>query len=140
VKEMRTLEEYQYVYQMTSTIEGVLRKNKNCFDLIQACFPGGSITGCPKIRAMNIIEELEPTRRSMYTGSLGYINFSGNMDFNILIRTLIACRNKLYVQVGGGIVADSTPENEYRETLDKARIRSKQFLFFLNTPSIVDVI
>ena len=121
VKEMRALEEYAYVFQTTATVEGVLNKNKDCFDLMKACFPGGSITGCPKIRAMEIIEELEPTRRGMYTGSLGYINFSGNMDFNILIRTLLAYRNKLYFQVGGGIVADSTPENEYHETLVKAQ-------------------
>ena len=121
VKEMRTLEEYKYVFQATSTVEGILRKDKDCFDLIRACFPGGSITGCPKIRAMAIIEELEPTRRGMYTGSMGYINFDGNMDFNILIRTLFACQNKLYFQVGGGIVADSIPENEYYETLVKAR-------------------
>jgi len=121
VKEMRTLEEYQYVFQATSTVEGVLGEGKDCFDLIQACFPGGSITGCPKIRAMEIVEELEPTRRAMYTGSLGYINFDGNMDFNILIRTLVTHRNKLYFQVGGGVVTDSTPENEYDETLVKAR-------------------
>ena len=121
VKEMRTLEEYKYVFQATSTVEGILRKDKDCFDLIRACFPGGSITGCPKIRAMAIIEELEPTRRGMYTGSMGYINFDGNMDFNILIRTLFTCQNKLYFQVGGGIVADSIPENEYNETLIKAR-------------------
>jgi len=121
VREMRTLEEYKYVFQATSTIEGVLSKNNDCFDLIRASFPGGSITGCPKIRAMEIIEELEPTRRGMYTGSLGYINFDGNMDFNILIRTLFACQNKLYFQVGGGIVADSIPEDEYNETLIKAR-------------------
>lgn len=121
VKEMRTLEEYEYVFQATSTIEGILSKDKDCFDLVQACFPGGSITGCPKIRAMEIIEELEPSRRGMYSGSLGYISFNGRMDFNILIRTLLTCQNKLYFQVGGGIVSDSIPENEYNETLVKAR-------------------
>jgi para-aminobenzoate synthetase component 1 len=98
-----------------------LKKDKDAFDALRACFPGGSITGCPKIRAMEIIEELEPTRRGMYTGSLGYINFAGNMDFNILIRTLTACRGRLYAQVGSGIVADSLPEKEYEETLIKAR-------------------
>jgi para-aminobenzoate synthetase component 1 len=125
VSEMRAIEEYSYVFQATSTVEGVLDKSKDCFDLIQACFPGGSITGCPKIRAMEIIEELEPVRRGMYTGSMGYINFDGTMDFNILIRTLLAYRNKLYFQVGGGIVADSTPEREYEETLIKARAMRK---------------
>lgn len=132
VKEMRSIEEYPYVFQATSTVEGVLGEDKDCFDLIRACFPGGSITGCPKIRAMEIIEELEPTRRGIYTGSMGYINFDGNMDFNILIRTLLARRGKMYFQVGGGIVADSTPEREYEETLVKARaIRSSLESVFL---------
>ena len=121
VTEMRAIEDYHYVFQATSSMEGRLDKGKDCFDLIRACFPGGSITGCPKIRAMEIIEELEPTRRGMYTGAMGYINFNGDMDFNILIRTLLACRDKLYFQVGGGVVADSIPEREYEETLIKAR-------------------
>jgi len=120
VKQMRTLEEYATVFQTTSTIEGKLRKDKDCFDALMACFPGGSVTGCPKIRAMRIIEELEPTSRGLYTGSFGYISFSGNMDFNILIRTLLACQNKIYFQAGGGIVADSIPEYEYKETLIKS--------------------
>ncbi len=121
VKKMRTLEKYPYVFQMTSTIEGTLQETKDAFDLLKACFPGGSITGCPKIRAMEIIEELEPTRRGPYTGSLGYIDFSGNMDFNILIRSLLSINNKYYFQTGGGIVSDSTPEEEYQETLVKTR-------------------
>lgn len=121
VEEMRAIEEYNYVFQATSSVAGVLREDKDCFDLIEACFPGGSITGCPKIRAMEIIEELEPTRRGPYTGSMGYIDFSGNMDLNILIRTLLQFQQKIYFQVGGGIVADSTPEGEYAETLVKAR-------------------
>lgn len=121
VSEMRAIEEYQYVFQATSSVEGILRADHDCFDLIEACFPGGSITGCPKIRAMEIIEELEPTRRGPYTGSMGYIDFSGNMDLNVLIRTLIHRGQKIYFQVGGGIVADSTPEGEYEETLVKAR-------------------
>lgn len=120
VKEMRTLESYRTVFQATSTIEGLLREDKDCFDLLRACFPGGSITGCPKIRAMQIIEEIEPDPRSIYTGSLGYISFSGNMDFNILIRTLLAERTQVRFHVGGGIVADSSPEGEYNETLVKA--------------------
>ncbi|MBI5416231.1 MAG: aminodeoxychorismate synthase component I [Candidatus Omnitrophica bacterium] len=121
VREMRRIEEYKYVFQATSTVEGMLRPDKDCFDLIEACFPGGSITGCPKIRAMEIIEELEPVRRGPYTGSMGYIDFAGNMDLNILIRTLVHCGEKIHFQVGGGIVADSTPEGEYEETLVKAR-------------------
>jgi para-aminobenzoate synthetase component 1 len=121
VNSLRELEIYNTVYQTTSMIEGRLYKNKDRIDLLSACFPGGSITGCPKIRAMEIIEELEPGRRSIYTGSLGYLSFSGDMDFNILIRTILKKQKTLYFGVGGGIVADSEPEAEYEETLVKAR-------------------
>ncbi|MFA6217440.1 MAG: aminodeoxychorismate synthase component I [Candidatus Omnitrophota bacterium] len=121
VKRLRTLEEYTTVFQTTATVEGRLRHDKDRVDLMKACFPGGSITGCPKIRAMEIIDELEPLGRSLYTGSLGYFSFSGEMDFNILIRTIVKRNNKVYFGVGGGIVADSDPEKEYRETLVKAR-------------------
>lgn len=121
VKALRELEEYNTVFQTTATVQGHLHKNKDRIDLLRACFPGGSITGCPKIRAMEIIEELEPTRRSIYTGSLGYLSFSGNMDFNILIRTILKKENELMFGVGGGIVADSKPEEEYKETLVKAK-------------------
>jgi len=121
VAKIRQLEKYSTVFQTTATIEGRLHKNKDRTDLLRACFPGGSITGCPKIRAMEIIEELEPGRRSIYTGILGYLSFSGNMDFNILIRTILKKENRLYFGVGGGIVADSRPEAEYEETLVKAR-------------------
>lgn len=121
VKKMRAIEKYRTVFQATSTVQGRLRRDKDAFDLLQACFPGGSITGCPKIRAMQIIEELEPQRRGIYTGALGYMSFTGDMDLNILIRTMLAYRGKIYFNVGGGIVADSIPENEYAETLVKAR-------------------
>jgi para-aminobenzoate synthetase component 1 len=117
----RDIEKYSTVFQTTSTVRGRLSKEKDRIDLLKACFPGGSITGAPKIRAMEIIEELEPTRRGIYTGSLGYLSFSGEMDLNILIRTLVAKKNKIHFQVGGGIVADSDPEEEYQETLDKAK-------------------
>lgn len=121
VKDMRTVEEYSTVFQTTSTIEGVVRADKDPFDILSACFPGGSITGCPKIRSMSIIEELEPTRRAIYTGAGGYIGFNGAMDFNILIRTILSRQDRYYFQVGGGIVAESTPDGEYQETLVKAR-------------------
>lgn len=121
VTSLRQLEKYNTVYQATAVIEGKLYKNKDRLDLLRACFPGGSITGCPKIRAMEIIEELEPSRRGVYTGSLGYLSFSGDMDFNILIRTILKKRGQLYFSVGGGIVADSDPEAEYEETLVKAK-------------------
>lgn len=121
VKALRQLEGYSTVFQTTATVSGRLHKNKDRIDLIRACFPGGSITGCPKIRAMEIIEELEPSRRSIYTGSLGYLSFSGTMELNILIRTILKKGDELYFSVGGGIVADSVPEEEYQETLVKAK-------------------
>lgn len=121
VEKLREIEKYSTVFQTTATISGRLFKNKDRLDLLRASFPGGSVTGCPKIRAMEIIEELEPQRRGVYTGALGYLGFNGNMDFNILIRTILKKRNKLYFAVGGGIVADSKPLDEYRETLVKAR-------------------
>lgn len=121
VKELRTVEQYSTVYQATSLIEGILRNDKDGFDIIKACFPGGSITGCPKLRAMEIIEELEPVRRGVYTGSLGFISFCGDMEFNILIRTILFNEEKIYFHTGSGIVADSDPEKEYEETMVKAK-------------------
>jgi para-aminobenzoate synthetase component 1 len=121
VSTLRQLEKYNTVFQTTATVEGRLHKNKDRVDLLRSCFPGGSITGCPKIRSMEIIEELEPTKRSIYTGSLGYLSFSGSMDFNILIRTILKKQDALYFGAGGGIVADSNPESEYSETLVKAK-------------------
>jgi para-aminobenzoate synthetase component 1 len=125
VTKLRELEKYNTVYQTTATVEGRLFKNKDRLDLLRACFPGGSITGCPKIRAMEIIDELEPDRRLIYTGALGYLSFSGDMDFNILIRTILKKDERLYFGVGGGIVADSCPEKEYQETLVKAKAMIK---------------
>ncbi len=121
VPKLICLEKHPTVYHLVSTIKGRLSKDKSCIDLLRSCFPGGSITGAPKIRAMKIIDELEPTKRSIYTGSIGYFSFTGNMDLNIAIRTFIVKGDNVYLQVGGGIVADSDPENEYYETLDKGR-------------------
>ncbi len=121
VSELWALEKYATVFHLTSTVVGRLREDKNRIDLLKATFPGGSISGAPKVRAMEIIDELEPTRRSLYTGSIGYLSFSGEMDLNIVIRTFIIKDGKAYFQVGGGIVYDSDPEAEYQETLDKAR-------------------
>jgi para-aminobenzoate synthetase component 1 len=120
VREMATLETFPTVFHLTSTVEATLREDKDRVDLLQATFPGGSITGAPKIRAMEIIDELEPTTRGVYTGSIGYFAFDGRMDLNIAIRTLVIKDGVAYFQVGGGIVADSEPEAEYQETLDKA--------------------
>jgi para-aminobenzoate synthetase component 1 len=118
---LRALETYSTVYQTTAGIEGILHKGKDRLDLLKACFPGGSITGCPKIRSMQIIAELEPQRRGIYTGALGYFGFNNTMDFNILIRTILQKKDALYFHAGGGIVADSKPRAEYEETLVKAR-------------------
>jgi para-aminobenzoate synthetase component 1 len=136
VQQLRHIEQYKTVFQGVAAIKGTLRPDQNAFNLIKACFPGGSITGCPKRRAMQIIDELEPTQRSVYTGSLGYVDFSGDMDLNILIRTLLQRETKLDFQVGGGIVHDSVPEQEYEETLVKARAMRAclEQLSFLKTP------
>jgi len=121
VTELTILEVFPTVFHLTSTVEGRLRKGKNCMDLLKATFPGGSITGAPKVRAMEIIDELEPTRRSVYTGNIGYLGFDGSLDLNIVIRTFIVKDGRVYFQVGGAVVYDSDPEEEYQETLDKAR-------------------
>ncbi|GFP27966.1 aminodeoxychorismate synthase component I [Candidatus Hakubella thermalkaliphila] len=121
VPELLTIEEYPTVFHLVSTIKGTVPPDKDNVDIVKACFPGGSITGAPKVRAMEIIDELEPTRRSVYTGAIGYLDFGGQMDLNIVIRTFIIKENRAYFQAGGGIVADSDPEAEYQETLDKAR-------------------
>lgn len=120
VTSLRALERYNTVYQTTATITGRLYPGSDSVDLLKAAFPGGSITGCPKIRAMEIIDELEPVRRAIYTGSFGYLSFSRDMDFNIMIRTILKKGDSLYLGAGGGIVADSRPLAEYRETLIKA--------------------
>jgi para-aminobenzoate synthetase component I len=121
LEKLRQLERYRTVFQTTATVSGLLHQGKDRMDLLEACFPGGSITGCPKIRAMEIIEELEPTRRGIYTGCLGYLSFSGAMDFNIMIRTILKKGERINFGVGGGIVADSQPRDEYAETLVKAK-------------------
>lgn len=123
--EAMAIEKYSHVMHLVSNIQGKLHKSKDRFDLLKAVFPGGTITGCPKIRTMEIIDELEPNARGPYTGSLGYFNFAGDMDFNIIIRTLIMKGNKIYTHAGGGIVADSVPEEEYKETLYKAQAMIK---------------
>lgn len=121
VNELMTLEPYSHVVHIVSNISGRLKKECDRFDLIEAVFPGGTITGCPKIRSMEIIEELEPFKRHLYTGSIGYLDFNGDLDLNIVIRSLILKGNKGYLQVGAGIVYDSDPESEYWETLHKGK-------------------
>jgi anthranilate/para-aminobenzoate synthase component I len=120
VDEMMITEQYSHVIHIVSNVRGKLAPGKDCFDVISAAFPGGTITGVPKVRCMEIIEELEGRRRGPYTGSLGYIGYNGNMDLNIIIRTFLVKSGKAYVQAGAGIVADSDPEREYYESLTKA--------------------
>jgi para-aminobenzoate synthetase component 1 len=121
VPELFALEHHPTVHHLVSTVVGELDPSADAIDLLRAAFPGGSITGAPKVRAMEIIAELEPSRRGVYCGSIGYLSTTGAMDTSIVIRTYLALRGRVYFQAGGGIVADSDPELEYRETLDKAR-------------------
>lgn len=120
VNELMTIEHYSHVMHIVSNVQGELKSGKDVFDVFKACFPAGTVTGAPKIRAMEIIEELETTKRGPYAGAVGYFGFGGNMDFCITIRTLMIKGNKIYFQVGAGIVADSDAENEYTETINKA--------------------
>jgi para-aminobenzoate synthetase component I len=121
VRDPLTIESFAQVHHLVATVEGRIRPNAGPVDVIRALFPGGSITGAPKIRAMEIIDELEPNRRSVYTGAIGYLSRGGSSGFNIAIRTILVEGGRASFQVGGGIVADSEPEAEYEETLAKGR-------------------
>ncbi len=121
VTDLFRIEEHPSVYHLVSDIEATLDSKINVAEILKATFPGGSITGAPKIRAMEIIDELEPTTRNLYTGSIGWIDFNGDMDLNIVIRTILIKDNKAYFNAGGGIVWDSSAEEEYEESLLKAR-------------------
>ncbi len=121
VNELMVVEKYSHVMHMVSNVHGILFQDKDSFGLIKACFPAGTVSGAPKIRAMEIIEELEPSRRGIYAGAVGYFSFSGNMDTCIIIRTILIKDRVAYIQAGAGIVADSDPEKEYQETVSKAR-------------------
>ena len=120
VPELFKVESFANVHHLVSTVEGRLPAERDALDVLRDCFPGGSVTGAPKLRAMQIIEQLEPDRRGVYCGAIGYIGFDGNMDSNIAIRTLVHRNGKIYCWAGGGIVADSGMAAEYQETLDKA--------------------
>lgn len=119
--DLHALESFSSVHHLVGTVEGTLRTNTSIRDILKATFPGGSITGAPKIRSLEIIDELEPTRRQVYTGALGWIGWNQDLEWNIPIRTIEMNREKLWYQVGGGIVADSDPESEYQETRNKAK-------------------
>jgi para-aminobenzoate synthetase component I len=120
VNEFMVIEKYSHVMHIVSNVRGELDQEKDEFDVIDAVFPGGTITGAPKIRTMEIIEELEPVQRGIYTGSLGWIGFDHDMELNIIIRTMLVKDGQAHVQAGAGIVIDSSPENEYKESLKKA--------------------
>lgn len=125
VSELMAIERYSHVMHIVSNIRGRLAQGRDAYDVIRACFPAGTVSGAPKIRAMEIIEELEPTRRGPYAGAVGYFGFSGNMDTCITIRTLVVKGDKAYIQAGGGVVADSDPTLEYQETVNKAKAMLK---------------
>ncbi|HEY3454851.1 MAG TPA: aminodeoxychorismate synthase component I [Bryobacteraceae bacterium] len=122
VQDFPRLESFASVHHLVGTVTGELEQGRSVLDLIRASFPGGSITGAPKIRAMEIIEELEPVRRGIFMGAIGYLGFNGSSDLNIAIRTMLIQNGRAFMQVGGGVVADSIPEEEYEESLLKGRL------------------
>jgi len=121
VSDLMDVERYSHVMHLVTHVQGKLRPDLNVFDALQACFPAGTVSGAPKIRAMEIIAELEPEKRGPYAGAAGYFSYSGNMDMAIAIRTMVVSRGIAYVQAGCGIVYDSIPEHEYQETMNKAQ-------------------
>src|SRR5207253_4675431 len=120
LSDIMSIERYSHVMHICSTVTGRLQAGKTAFDALRACLPAGTLSGAPKVRAMEIIDELEPHRRGPYGGAVGYIDFSGNMDTCIALRTLVLKGQTAYLQAGAGIVADSVPSAEYEETLNKA--------------------
>ena len=120
-EKLLTVERYSHVMHLVSSLRGRLREDVDCFDALMACFPAGTVSGAPKVRAMEIVEELERTRRGIYAGGILYLDFAGNLDSCIALRTMVVKNGVAYVQAGGGIVADSTPEGEYQESVNKAK-------------------
>ncbi len=121
VERLMFVERYSHVMHLVSSLRGRLREGVDVFDALMACFPAGTLSGAPKVRAMEIIDELEPTRRGLYAGAVLYLDFTGNLDSCIALRTLVAKDGRVYIQAGGGVVADSVPEREFQETVNKAR-------------------
>jgi anthranilate synthase component 1 len=121
LSDVMVIERYSHVMHITSNVTATLRSDLDAFDALKACLPAGTVSGAPKVRAMQIIDELEPHRRGPYAGAVGYIDYAGNMDTCITLRTLVVHGDKAYIQAGAGIVADSVPASEYQETLNKAR-------------------
>jgi anthranilate synthase component 1 len=129
VTDLMRVEKYSHVMHLVSSVQGVLREDQDCFDALETCLPAGTVSGAPKVRAMEIIEELESCRRNIYGGAIGYVDFSGNLDTCIALRTIVIKDSTAYIQAGGGIVADSQPEREREESMNKARalIRAVEF-------------
>jgi anthranilate synthase component 1 len=121
VTEQMVVERYSHVMHIVSNVEGTLKPGLNAVDVLRATFPAGTVSGAPKVRAMEIIDELEPVKRGIYAGAVGYLGFHGNMDVAIALRTAVVRNGTLYVQAGGGIVADSQPDSEWQETQNKAK-------------------
>jgi anthranilate synthase component 1 len=121
LSDVMVIERYSHVMHITSNVSGELVEGSDAFDALRACLPAGTVSGAPKVRAMEIIDELEPHRRGPYAGAVGYFDYGGNMDTCITLRTLVVQDHKAYIQVGAGIVADSIPVREYKETISKAR-------------------
>jgi anthranilate synthase component 1 len=121
VSELMHVERYSHVMHLVTHVQGKLQPDMNAFDALRACFPAGTVSGAPKVRAMEIIAEIEPEKRGPYAGAAGYFSFSGNMDMAIAIRTMVVNKGVAYVQAGAGIVYDSVPQREYEESLNKAR-------------------
>jgi anthranilate synthase component 1 len=121
LSDLLTVERYSHVMHISSTVTGRLKPNKSAFDALRACLPAGTLSGAPKVRAMQIIDELEPHRRGPYGGAVGYVDFTGNMDTCIALRTMVVQGQTAYVQAGAGLVADSDPDAEYQETVNKAK-------------------
>jgi anthranilate synthase component 1 len=121
VPQFMAIERYSHVMHLTSIVEGRLAEGTDRLDALVSCFPAGTVSGAPKVRAMEIIAELEPSRRGIYAGAVGYLDFAGNLDFCIAIRTIVIVDGTAYLQAGAGIVADSNPSAEYEETRDKAK-------------------
>jgi anthranilate synthase component I len=143
--DLMVVEHYSHVMHISSNVQGVLRDGLNAMDAFRACLPAGTVSGAPKVRAMQIIDEMEPTRRGPYAGAVGYFDYRGNMDTCITLRTMVICNGKVYVQAGAGLVADSDPASEYQETVNKAKAliaaievtmaRDKQLINHLSHPA-----
>ena len=121
LSDLMIVEHYSHVMHISSNVTGVLRDDMDAMDAFKACLPAGTVSGAPKVRAMEIIDELEPTRRGPYAGAVGYFDYRGNMDTCITLRTMVMCGGKIYIQAGAGLVADSDPTSEYQETVNKAK-------------------